>query len=416
MLPLNKASTRIGIAAGIVAILGTGIATYLYFTPSSSSSKRMAVTVLEDCGGFLVNDPQADFLRKTALSDQEKAALQKKIECYTFQIGQDANYADGYTNLGEAYRRLGDVDKARKFHQKAINLNPGLQEAKLGLALVEQESGNPKVAVAAIQEAIGHKENAIAYYYQGVTNYKQGNIKDAEVAFRKAIEMDANYAEAHANLGLILKQQGKLPEAIEQTRQALRIYPDLAQAHYNLGVSLQAQGQTQEAIAAYREAIRVNPNHAEANYNLGVALRNVGKTSEAIAAYREAIRINPKNVTAHINLGTDLTDQGKLEEAISELRKAITLAPEDAEAYNNLGVALYKQNNLTKAISMWEEAIRINPQYAEAHHNLGVALASQVKVEEAIATLKQASDLYRSQGKTQTADKIDGVLRNVGVQ
>lgn len=414
MLPLSKASTRIGIAAGIVDILGAGVAAYLFFT--RPSSKGMPVAVIEDCGGFLVNDPQAHSLKKTALNDKEKAALQKKIECYRFQASQEPNFADAYTNIGEAYRRLDDLKTAREFHQKALKLNPRLQEARLGMALVEQESGNAKAAIGAIQEVIAHKESAIAYFYQGITLYKQGNLKDAQAAFRKAIELDPNYAEAHANLGLTLNQQGKLQEAIEQTRQALRIHPDLAEAQYNLGVALQAQGQLKQAIEAYKEAIRINPNHAEANYNLGVALRNQGQTSEAIAAYREVIRIDPKSATAHINLGTNLADEGQLEEALAELRKGISLNPEDAEAYNNLGVVLYKQNNLAKAISMWEEAIRINPNYAEAHHNLGVALASQVKVEEAIATLKQASGLYRAQGNTQKADEIEQVLRNVGVQ
>ncbi|MCL1468735.1 tetratricopeptide repeat protein [Argonema galeatum] len=416
MLPLSKASTRIGIAAGIVAILGTGVAAYLFFTRSFPSSKGMPVAIIEDCGGFLVNEPQAHSLNKTALDDREKADLQKKIECYRFQVSQEPNFADAYTNIGEAYRRLGDLEKGREFNQKALKLNPRLQEARLGMALVEQESGNFKAAIGAIQEVIAHKESAIAYFYQGITFYKQGNLKDAQAAFGKAIDLDPNYAEAHANLGLTLNQQGKLPEAIEQTRQALRIHPDLTEAQYNLGVALQAQGQLKEAIAAYKEVIRINPNHAEANYNLGIALRNQGQTSEAIAAYREVIRIDPKSATAHISLGTNLTDEGKLEEAIAELKKGLSLNPEDAEAYNNLGVALYKQNDVAKAMSMWSEAIRINPNYAEAHHNLGVALASQVKVEESIATLKQASDLYRAQGNTQKADKIDRVLQNVGVQ
>lgn len=414
MLPISLKSKQIGIAASIVGILGAGTAAYLLVSRPSPTSKPAAVTIVEECGGFLVNGPQADPLKKSALSDEEKAEIQEKIDCYRLQASQNTQFADPYTNMGEAYRRLGDLQAARSYHQKAIELNPRLQEARLGLALVEQESGNPKAAVQAIQEVIAHKESAIAYFYQGNTFYKQGKIEEAQAAFQKALELDPNYAEANANLGLILKQQGNLQAAIEKTREAIRIQPNIAEAHFNLGVALQAQGQVKEAIASYQEAIRLNTKLAEAHFNLGVALKNEDKTAEAISAYREAIRLNPNFATAHINLGTNLADQGKLDEAISELRKGLSLKPQDAEAYNNLGVALFKQKNLNKAISMWEEAIRINPEYPEAHHNLGVALASQVKVDEAIATLKQASDLYRAQGNPTKANEIDRVLQDVG--
>jgi tetratricopeptide (TPR) repeat protein len=408
-----KASPRLIIAA--VLGFGAGIGAYLFFFGSFRLPKPTSVSVTEDCGGLLLDDSQTDSLKQAA-TEQERAKLLKNIECYRRQISQDPKYADAYTNLGEAYRRLGDTATAREFHQKAIELNPRLQEAKLGLALVEQESGDPKVAIAEIQKVLAQKESASAYFYQGVTLQQQANLKEAEISFRKALELDPNYAEARVNLGLVLNQQGKLDPAINEFRQAIRINPKLAPAHFNLGVALQAQGEIKAAIASYKEAIRINPDYAEANYNLGIALKNQGKEKEAIASYKEAIRINPNYSAAYVKLGATLADQGKNDEAIAQLRKAIRVNPQDAEAYNNLGVALHKENDLTRAISMWEEAIRLNPNYAEAHHNLGVALASQGKLEDAIATLKQASQLYKTQGKTQKADQIDQALRKIGAK
>lgn len=413
---MSKASIRIGIAAGFVGIFSIGTAVYLYFRDSLPFLKPAPVVVLEACGEFLINDPEADLLKTAPPSQQERAKLLEKMECYRRQLSQDARYADAYTNLGEASRRLEDLVTAREMHRKALQLNPKLQQAKLGLALVEQESGNAQAAIAAIQEVIGIKESAIAYFYQGATLYKQGSLKEAEAAFRKAIELDPKYAEARVNLGLALNQQGDVERAIKEIREAILINPNLAEAHFNLGVILQAHNQLEEAISAYQEVIRLNSNHAEANYNLGVALKEQGRAAEAMAAYREVIRINPNYTTAYVNLGANLADQGKPEEAIAPLRKAIRLKPDEAEAYNNLGVALYKRNLVAEAIPKLQDAIRINPNYAEAHHNLGVALASQGKLEEAIATLRRAKNLYQTQGNNQKAEGIKQALRQIGVQ
>ena len=65
-------------------------------------------------------------------------------------------------------------------------------------------------------------------------------------------------------------RQGKLEEAIAAYRQAIGLKSDYAEAHYNLGVALTDQGKLEEAIAAYRQAIGIKPDYAEAHSNLGV--------------------------------------------------------------------------------------------------------------------------------------------------
>ena len=63
--------------------------------------------------------------------------------------------------------------------------------------------------------------------------------------------------------------QGKLDEAIAAYREAIRLKPDYAEAHSNLGIALAGQGKLDEAIAEYREAIRLKPDYAAAHNNLG---------------------------------------------------------------------------------------------------------------------------------------------------
>ena len=76
--------------------------------------------------------------------------------------------------------------------------------------------------------------------------------------------------------------------------------PDYAQAHNNLGVALKDLGKLDEAVACCRRALELKPDYAEAENNLGNALAEQGKQVEALACYRRAVqrsRTSPRRTT-----------------------------------------------------------------------------------------------------------------------
>lgn len=148
------------------------------------------------CNGYLVNDRLSDMLTNTSLSDKEKDYLESKINCYRDQIQKNRNDAGAYTNIGEAERRLGNLEAARKAHQKALELKPDLPEVRIGLALVEQDMENTVAANQTIQGVLAvHPRNAIAHFYQGTILYAQNQLKDAAVAWQKAKKLDPNLSK-----------------------------------------------------------------------------------------------------------------------------------------------------------------------------------------------------------------------------
>ena len=96
---------------------------------------------------------------------------------------------------------------------------------------------------------------------------------------------------------------GRLAEAQAAYEQALAINPDHAEAHNNLGVVLKAQGRLDAAAEAYRRAIVLKPTHAEAQNNLGLVLMDQGRLDEAIRCFERALQILPGYGTALYNLG-----------------------------------------------------------------------------------------------------------------
>ena len=204
----------------------------------------------------------------------------------------------------------------------------------------------------------------------GVLLKNLGKLQEAELSIRKAIEINPDYAEAHANLGNILKGLGKLQEAELFVRKAIKINPDYGTAHYNLGIILNNLGKLEEAELSTRKAIEINPDYAEAHASLSIVLNNLGKLQEAELSVRKAIEINPNYADAHSNLGNILKGLDKLQEAELSTRKAIEVNPSHAQAHYNLGIILSNLGNPKEAFDYYLKAIGINPKISNIYASL----------------------------------------------
>ncbi len=136
-----------------------------------------------------------------------------------------------------------------------------------------------------------------------------GKSKDAELSYRKAIEIKPDYAEAQSNLGIILRDLGKLKDAELSYRKAIEIRPDYAEAHYNLGNALRDLGKLKDAELSYINAIKIKPDFATAHFNLGNILRDLGRLDDAINQYKQALKLNNELSLAKTAL---ITTRGQL--------------------------------------------------------------------------------------------------------
>ena len=196
--------------------------------------------------------------------------------------------------------------------------------------------GHYKKTLTQASKVLHQFPNSINLYnIIGAANKGLGKPDEAIQAFKKALSIKPDCAEALSNTGTILYEQGKLSEAIKAYIKAISIKPDYAEAYYNLGIALQDQSKLDEAIEALNKALSIKPDYAEAYNKMGAALQDQGKHEDAIKAYIKAISIKPDFVEAHNNMGNVLQNQGKLEEAIEAYKKALTIKPDFAEAYNN---------------------------------------------------------------------------------
>jgi protein O-GlcNAc transferase len=258
-----------------------------------------------------------------------------------------------------------------------------------------------KDALPAFQKVVDLMPNdAEAHYNLGVILKSSGQPAAAVTSYRRAIKLKPDYAEAHSNLGNTLKDLGRLDAAITHYRRALKIQPNSADTHNNLGTALKDlstlnknPAQLDAALASYRQAVALKPDFALAHYNLGNAQKEQGQLDDAVSSYRRAIQINPDFTDAHTNLGSALQDLGQFDAALGSYQRVLELKPNFAEAHNNLGVVLKDLGQLDAASASYRKAIELKPEYAEAHNNLGNALQSQKQLEAALASYRRAVEI-----------------------
>ena len=141
---------------------------------------------------------------------------------------------------------------------------------------------------------------------------------------------------AHNNLGFALMAEGRSDEAMAHWRRAVEINPDFAEADHNLGLAAASHGHFDEAVSLYRKALKTGPDDARIHNNLGVALYTLGLPEEAIAEYRKALELEADFTEAHCNLGNALAAAGELDQALSHYQEATRIKPDNRQARDNL--------------------------------------------------------------------------------
>lgn len=112
------------------------------------------------------------------------------------------------------------------------------------------------------------------YIRKGNRAFKDSVFVDAEVNYRKALEINPKSSISMYNLGNTLVRQNKVQEAMEQYSAAAKIEKDkskLAYIFHNIGDIFQTQKDYAKAVEAYKESLRNNPKDDETRYNLALA-------------------------------------------------------------------------------------------------------------------------------------------------
>ncbi|KAA6308047.1 hypothetical protein EZS27_040278, partial [termite gut metagenome] len=122
--------------------------------------------------------------------------------------------------------------------------------------------------------AVWGQETDRDYIRKGNRLFKDSVFVEAEINYRKALDINSRSAVSMYNLGNTLSQQKKLKDAMEQYDNAASIEKDktkLAKIYHNAGVLFQATKEYAKAIEAYKMSLRNNPHDEDTRYNLALS-------------------------------------------------------------------------------------------------------------------------------------------------
>jgi uncharacterized protein YkwD/Flp pilus assembly protein TadD len=128
---------------------------------------------------------------------------------------------------------------------------------------------------------------------EGIHAFSEGDLELAEAHFRRALEIQPEYAFALYDLSRVLIRRQKSEEAAELLDDYLTTYADDLDAWQVRGTAALLTQDYAMAETAYRTVLKGRPREASAWYNLGLALEYQERFSEASAAYSQALHIDP---------------------------------------------------------------------------------------------------------------------------
>ena len=257
-----------------------------------------------------------------------------------------------------------------------------------------------KRAIPFFEQAIEKDPNyALAYTgladsYALITAYTNEPAREvmpkAKEAALKALALDDKLAEAHASLGQITAEYDyDFVTAEREYRRAIELNPNYATAHQWFAEHLSAMNRIDEALAEIRRALQLDPMSVIMNRIYGDVLADGRKYDEAIQQYRKTIELDPNFPTAHYFLGRAYEAKGMYDDAVREYTTSAQLGTTMAagmekanDVYKQSGWKAYVQFNL-------EQLVEKTPNRRFPAFMIATLYAKADRKDEAIAWLEK---------------------------
>jgi protein O-GlcNAc transferase len=224
-----------------------------------------------------------------------------------------------------AHHREGRVQDAAALYEQILAVDPQHADATHFIGLLLCDTGDVATGIRWIEQSIALNPDAIYYSNLGNVLMREGEHAAAIIAYREAVALRSDYADAHNNLGNALRMARDSVGAMESCATALALRPDYVEAWSNLGDALTQHGSFDAAIKSYTKALALRPDYAEAHNNLGNLFEKQGRLADAATCYRQAVALKPGVAAIRNNLGNVLRDQGLLAEAVDAYRSALAI-------------------------------------------------------------------------------------------
>jgi TolB-like protein/tetratricopeptide (TPR) repeat protein/predicted Ser/Thr protein kinase len=175
-------------------------------------------------------------------------------------------------------------------------------------------------------------------------------------AARKALEIDDTIAEAHGALGYVMSTYDwNWSGAEREFKRAIELNPGYGEAHHAYALYLNTVGRLDEAIIEINRAIELDPLTLPQKGNAGEIYSDARQYDRAIQQYRNLIELSPNQPVAHEGLGTVYVLKGMYTEGLEEFQRSLELSGGDPRRKYAVGWAYAVAGKRTEATKILEE-------------------------------------------------------------
>ena len=284
-------------------------------------------------------DPTADKKINLALALMDTGKMEEAHNEMVDALRESPDSALANYNYGVLQLQMKNAGEAVMYLEKAIAIDGSLIGARLSLADAYRQMGQLDKAEARLQAmTVETPWVAEAFDMLGLIDADRKNYEQARIWHGKALAIDPYNATAHYNMGVALDHLNRLDEARSAYRTALLIEPSDAEAENNLGLLYGRTGMYEDAILHHLRALDIEPHFPEAAFNLGLAYRAKGMGMQAAQAFTLALTLNPELTKARELLKEMGIENARLEvdepgdEETPEVETIVEPSPADTAA------------------------------------------------------------------------------------
>ena len=195
-----------------------------------------------------------------------------------------------------------------------------------------------------------------------IKSHFQNDLKNAELLYKKVLDINPNNLSACNNLGIILTNLNNTKDAEKYYLKAIKINSNYADANYNLAGLYKSTGKIHDSIKYYKKTILINQNYVDAYNNIGLIYFEKSENLIAKEYFEKAITINPQSVSALNNLGIIFDTINQFENAINCYNKVISIDKSNSNALNNAAISYSKIGKEEISINYFLKVIKTEPR------------------------------------------------------
>jgi eukaryotic-like serine/threonine-protein kinase len=264
-----------------------------------------------------------------------------------------------------------ETKRGIEYFQQALSVDPNFALAHVGLADCQTLLGDVGIQAMLPKEAFLEGQRSAA----------------------RALEIDDALAEAHATMGHISMHLFDWPKAETEFRRAIELNRNYAHAWLLQGYYSAFTGHLEESIAAINSALQLDPLSLPVNRSVAELLYFAGRFDESIDHFRKSIEMEPHYI-AHVELGRVYENRKMYDAAFAKFAKARELSQDSPESLASLAHCYAVSGAIDEAQKLVQELTQMSEQRYVSPYDLALIHGGLSQKEECFAWLNRAYEIH----------------------